>query len=106
MQAPEPFSGLPCPDSPHFDLDPMGKGERMTSSARLDTTPDVIAELAQSVEARIDSIADTMMKRYRERIDSYRDAPPDVIADAREWARASIAISVGIIAGSLDVEDF
>jgi hypothetical protein len=68
--------------------------------------PDVISTLALSVEARIDSIAETMMKRYRERIESYKDAPPDVIADAREWARASITISIGIIMGSLDVKDF
>jgi hypothetical protein len=70
------------------------------------TTSDVIAEVAANVEARIDSIADTMMKRYQERIDYYKDASADVLADAHEWARASITIATGIITGSLDVKDF
>ena len=74
--------------------------------ARVDRVPEVITTLALSVEARVDSIAETMLKRYRQRIESYKDASADVIADAREWARASITISIGIILGSLRVEDF
>lgn len=70
------------------------------------TAPDAIATVTANIEARIDSVAEAMVKRYQERIESYKDAPPDVIADAREWARASITISSGIIMGSLDVEDF
>jgi PucR C-terminal helix-turn-helix domain len=70
------------------------------------TAPDAISTVVASIEARIDSIAETMVKRYRERIESYKDAPPDVIADAHEWARASITIAAGIITGALDVQDF
>ena len=77
--------------------------ERISST---ETAPDVIAAVTASIEARIDSIADTMVKRYQERIDSYKDAPPDVLADAREWARASITISSGITMGTLDIKDF
>jgi hypothetical protein len=77
-------------------------GERSSTH----TVPDVIAVITASIEARIDSIADAMVKRYQERIESYKDASPDVLADAREWARASITISAGIINETLDVKDF
>ena len=47
-----------------------------------------------------------MVERYRSRLETYRDAPPEVLADVREWAKASASIATGIITGSLDVRDF
>lgn len=70
------------------------------------STQDLIDAVATQVEARIDEIADTMLDRYRERIGSYKDAPPELLSDARDWARASTMIATGIVKGSLDVADF
>lgn len=67
---------------------------------------DPIEEVAASIQARIDSISETMVQRYRERIETYADAPPDVIADAREWAHLSIEVTIGIITGRLSAQDF
>lgn len=70
------------------------------------STSDVVAEVAATVMGRLDPIANAMIERYRERIDFYRDAPEDVLEDAKEWAKASITIATGIITGALDIKDF
>ena len=70
------------------------------------STTDPIALVASEIESRLDEIAETMVERYRARIGSYKDASPEVLSDAREWARASASIATGIITGSLDVRDF
>ena len=67
---------------------------------------DPVAEIAANVEARKEAIAEAMLKRYQERIDSYANATPDILADAREWAHGSIEITLGIITGKLDIRDF
>lgn len=67
---------------------------------------DVIDDVAAGLRARVDMVADTMVKRYRTRLESYMDASPEVLADAREWAKGSAQVASGIITGSLDVEDF
>ena len=70
------------------------------------STRDPIAEVAARLEARLDDVANEMVNRYRTRIGSYMDATPDVLADAREWARASTMVASGIIQGTLNVQDF
>lgn len=67
---------------------------------------DPVAEIAANVEARKEAIAEAMLKRYQERIESYANATPDILADAREWAHGSIEITLGIITGKLDIRDF
>jgi hypothetical protein len=67
---------------------------------------DPVAEVAAGLEARLDEVADIMVKRYRMRIESYMDASPEVLADTREWAKGSGLVAIGIITGSLDVKDF
>ena len=67
---------------------------------------DPVAEIAANVEARKDAIAETMIERYRERIGTYANATPEILADAREWANGSIEMTLGIITGKLDVRDF
>lgn len=69
-------------------------------------TNDVIAHVAGRLQARLDDVAETMVSRYRSRIDSYADASPEVLNDAREWAKTSTIVATGIIQGTLDVQDF
>lgn len=70
------------------------------------TGRDPLAEVAVGLDARLDYVADTMVKRYRTRMESYMDASPEVLADIREWAKSSAVVSAGIITGALDVQDF
>ena len=65
-----------------------------------------IDEVAASIEARLDAIAEMMLERYQQRIESYVDAPPDVLADIREWAHGSVVVAIGIIKGDLEAKDF
>ena len=67
---------------------------------------DPIDEVALNIQARRDAIVETMLERYQERIESYVDAPSDVLADIREWAHASIVVAIGIIKGELEAKDF
>lgn len=67
---------------------------------------DPIAMVAAGLEARLDAVANTMVKRYRTRMESYMDASPEVLADIREWAKGSAVVSAGIITGTLDVQNF
>ena len=78
------------------------RAERPTDTTRHDP----IAEVAAGLDARLETVADTMVKRYRTRMESYMDASPEVLADIREWAKGSAVVSAGIITGTLDVQDF
>lgn len=67
---------------------------------------DAITEVMDKIHARADSVAETMIARYRDRIGAYANASEEVLDDARQWARASITVMFGIIKGDLDVKDF
>lgn len=65
-----------------------------------------MSSLAEAMQARVDVMAEAMLERYRERIPSYRDAPPEVMADARAWARNSVIVVIAIITGDSQMDDF
>lgn len=78
----------------------------MSQEQRDTSTRDPIAEVAARLEARLDDVAEEMVARYRTRIGTYLDAPPEVLADALEWAKTSTMVASGIIQGTLDINDF
>ena len=67
---------------------------------------DFVLEAAATLESQVDAIAEEMLAAYKERIQSYGDASPEVIEDAREWASGSVLVATGIVKGELTASDF
>jgi hypothetical protein len=63
-----------------------------------------IGQLVERVAPRFDDIVDSMMAAYVGRIESYRTAPPELMADFREGARASVFAGLAILRGSVSTE--
>lgn len=63
-----------------------------------------IGQLVERVAPRFDDIVDAMMSAYVSRIESYRTAPPELMADFREGARASVFAGLAILRGSVSTE--
>ncbi len=75
-------------------------------SRSLEHVDAAMSALAEAMQARVDVMAEAMLERYQERIPSYRDAPPEVMADARAWARNSVIVVIAIITGKSQMDDF
>jgi hypothetical protein len=67
---------------------------------------DLVLQAADTLESRVDAIADEMLAAYKERIESYAEASDEVIEDAREWASGSVMVATGIVRGELSASDF
>jgi hypothetical protein len=65
-----------------------------------------VLRVAALIEQGADEIADRMMVAYTERIPSYANAGEASLEDAHQWARASVVVATGIVAGRLTPGDF
>lgn len=61
----------------------------------------LVGQLVEKVAPRFDEMVDAMMAAYTSRIPSYRAASPELMADFREGARASVLAGLAILRGDV-----
>ena len=63
-------------------------------------------KLIKELEARLEEITESIVSGYQTSITSYREASPEILADARDGARASILVGASIMRGEVTGSTF
>src|SRR2546430_1099158 len=66
--------------------------------------PDRLARVVEAVEANLDRVVESMMTAYRAHIPSYAAANPELMADVRAGAQATVLVGLSTLRGEATPE--